>query len=63
LVKVLRESKNEFITIEFEDSAGGLLVFPRNEMLAVTPEILRDNSIRDQGSPDTLAIWNAKPPP
>jgi hypothetical protein len=30
-------------------------------MLAATDEILTDNGIRDQGSSDTLAIWNAKP--
>jgi len=34
--------------------------FPRNEMLAATEEILTDNGVRSQGSPDTLAIWNAK---
>ena len=27
---------------------------------AATDEILTDNGIRSQGSPDTLAIWNAK---
>jgi hypothetical protein len=36
------------------------MVFPRAEMLAATDEILTDNSVRLQGSPDTLAIWNAK---
>ena len=37
------------------------LVFPRAEMVAATDDILSDNGIRSQGSPDTLAIWNAKP--
>jgi len=26
-----------------------------------TEEILTDNGIRNQGSPDTLAVWNSKP--
>jgi hypothetical protein len=24
---------------------------------------LSDNDVRDQGSPDTLAVWNEKPAP
>ena len=36
-------------------------VIPRAEMLAATEEILSDNGIRAQGSPDTLAVWNSKP--
>ncbi len=51
----------EFITIEFDMRDGETLVFPRKEMLAATDDILTDNGIRSQGSPDTLAIWNAKP--
>jgi S1-C subfamily serine protease len=62
LVEVLRDLKTEFITIEFDNNVGGeTLVFPRAEMLAATDEILTDNGIRSQGSPDTLAVWNAKP--
>ena len=61
LVEVLRDSKDEFITIEFDNRNGETLVFPRREMVAATDEILTDNGVRSQGSPDTLAIWNAKP--
>jgi hypothetical protein len=60
LVELLRDSKGEFIRIEFDSRYGETLVFPRAEMLAATDEILTDNGIRSQGSPDTLAIWNAK---
>jgi S1-C subfamily serine protease len=60
LVQILRDSKDEFIRIEFETRFGEVLVFPRAEMLAATDEILTDNGIRSQGSPDTLAVWNAK---
>jgi hypothetical protein len=30
-------------------------------MVAATEEILTDNGVRAQGSPDTLAVWEAKP--
>jgi hypothetical protein len=62
LVEVLRDSKDEFITIEFDFKGGETFVFPRKEMLAATDEILTDNGVRSQGSPDTLAVWNVKPP-
>ena len=50
----------EFVTIEFDGHGGEALVFPRGEMVASTEEILTDNGVRSQGSPDTLAVWNAK---
>lgn len=60
LVELLRDSKEEFIRVEFDTRVGETFVFPRAEMMAATEEILTDNGIRSQGSPDTLAIWNAK---
>jgi hypothetical protein len=61
LVKVLRDSKDEFINIEFDSRRGeSKLVFPRADMVAATEEILSANGIRSQGSPDMLVIWNAK---
>jgi len=61
LVEVLRDCKDEFVTFEFDTRLGETPVFRRTDMLKATGEILADNSIRDQGSPDTLAIWNGKP--
>jgi S1-C subfamily serine protease len=61
LVEVLRDSRDEFITIELGSRHAQILVFPRKNMLSATDEILTDNDIRSQGSPDTLAVWNAKP--
>jgi len=61
LVEILRDSKDEFISIACDSRYGETMVFPRAEMLAATDEILTDNGVRTQGSPDTLAIWNAKP--
>jgi S1-C subfamily serine protease len=61
LVQLLRDSRDEFINIEFDSRAGETLVFPRAEMLAATDEILTDNGVRSQGSIDMIAVWNAKP--
>jgi hypothetical protein len=36
------------------------MIFPRAQMLAATDDILTDNGVRAQGSPDTLAVWSAK---
>jgi S1-C subfamily serine protease len=60
LVQTLRDSKEEFITIEFDLRGGETVVFPRAEMLTATDDILTDNGVRSQGSPDMLAIWNVK---
>ena len=60
LVKILRDTKDQFITIECYNRFGETMVFPRAEMLAATDEILTDNGVRSQGSPDMMAIWNAK---
>jgi hypothetical protein len=61
LVEVLRDCKDEFVAFEFDTRLGETPVFRREDMVKATGEILADNSIRDQGSPDTLAIWNGKP--
>ena len=61
LVEVLRDSKDEFLTIAFDARFGEAMVFPRAEMVAATDGILTDNGIRYQGTPDVLDIWNAKP--
>lgn len=61
LVTVLRDSKDEFITIKFAGRATEALVFTRKDIIAATDEILNDNGVRAQGSADTLKIWTAKP--
>ena len=61
LVEILRDTKDEFITIEGYNRFGETMIFPRAQMLAATDEILTDNGVRSQGSPDTLAIWSDKP--
>ena len=61
LVEVLRDATGKYIIVEFDGRMGETLVFPREAMVAATDDILTDNGIRSQGSPDTMAIWNAKP--
>jgi len=60
LVEILRDAKTEFITIACDSRFSETMVFPRAQMVAATDAILTDNGVRAQGSPDTLAIWNAK---
>jgi S1-C subfamily serine protease len=61
LVSVLRDSRDEFIEIAFDRRSVETQVFKRQELLAATEDILSDNGVRAQGSPDMLEIWNAKP--
>jgi S1-C subfamily serine protease len=61
LVELLHDSKDEFIVIGFDDFNRDRMVFPRKELIAATDEVLNDNNIRSQGSPDTMAIWNGRP--
>jgi S1-C subfamily serine protease len=61
LVALLRDLKDEFVTFEVEQHGGEAMVFPRKDMLAATEEILTDNDVRAQGSPDMLKIWENKP--
>ncbi|MDB6127144.1 MAG: peptidase, partial [Verrucomicrobia bacterium] len=63
LVEVLRDSKDEFLTFEFDRREGETPVLRRSEALAATEEILNDNGVRAQGSAEMLAIWNEKPAP
>jgi hypothetical protein len=58
LVEVLRDSKDEFIRFEFDQHQAESLVFPRKAMMAATDDILNDNGVRSQGSPDTMEVWN-----
>lgn len=62
LVELLRDSKDEFIVIEFGGRSRETLVFPRAEMVAATEEILSDNGVRALGSPDVLAAWTSGKP-
>jgi S1-C subfamily serine protease len=59
LVQALRDSRDEFIIINFAGRGGESLVFPRKDMQKATDEILGDNGIRSQGSPEMMSVWTA----
>ena len=61
VVEILRDSKDEFILIEFSGRGNETLVFPRKELIASTEEVLNDNGIRSQASPEVMAVWDKKP--
>jgi hypothetical protein len=59
-VELIRDAKDEFLVFKMSPSTVDTLVFPRAETLAATDDILADNGIREQGSPDLMAIWKAQ---
>ncbi|HUK02530.1 MAG TPA: trypsin-like peptidase domain-containing protein [Steroidobacteraceae bacterium] len=60
LVALLRDLKDEFLVLEFDNRGGEALVFNRKEVLASTDDILTDNGVRARGSPDMLEVWQGK---
>jgi S1-C subfamily serine protease len=61
LVELLRDLKDPFVTFEFAARGGEALVFSRQAAMAATDDILTDNGVRAQGSPDMMAVWQSKP--
>ena len=60
LVAVLRDLKDPFVTVEFDQKGGEALVFSRPAMMAATDDILTDNGVRAQGSPALMTVWQEK---
>jgi S1-C subfamily serine protease len=60
LVSLLRDNKEDFVTIETDNKGGETLVFPHKDMLAAMEDILTDNGVRSQGSPELMAVWSDK---
>lgn len=58
LVEVLRDLKDEFVVVRFAALDSDAIVLPRKDVAAATEEILTDNGIRAQASPELLAIWS-----
>jgi S1-C subfamily serine protease len=59
-VEVLRDSKEKYTTIRFDDKFSETIVLNHSEALKVTDEILSDNGIREQASEDMTAVWSKK---
>ena len=62
LVEVLRDCKDEFVKFEYAGRGGETMIFPREAMLSATEDLLTDNGVRSQGSPDMMAVWQKKAP-
>jgi PDZ domain len=63
LVLVLRDLRDDFVTFEFAGRGAESIVLPHKQAMAATDEILTDNGIRTQASPDLLAAWNGSGAP
>jgi len=50
----LRDSKDEFIRIEFDMRGAETLVFPRAELVAATDDLLTGNGVRSQRFADSM---------
>ena len=59
-VEVLRDATDEFTELTFHGNFTDEIVFNHREALEATAEILNDNGIRQQFSPDIAPIWNVK---
>jgi S1-C subfamily serine protease len=57
LVETLRDAKDRYVTIRFDDRASETIVFDREEVRRATDEILTDNGVRQQASDDLEAVW------
>jgi S1-C subfamily serine protease len=60
MVEILRDSKEKYTTISFDDRQSETIVFDHKEALAATEEVLSDNGIRELASDDLLSVWKAK---
>jgi len=56
LVALLRDLKDPFVTIEFDQKGNEALVFSRAAIAASTDDILTDNGVRAQGSSNMMAV-------
>ncbi|MBN1908417.1 MAG: trypsin-like peptidase domain-containing protein [Pirellulales bacterium] len=59
LVELIRDAKGEFLTITFQGRYPPM-VFRRQALLDATEDILSDEGIRNQCSPDLKPIWEGK---
>jgi S1-C subfamily serine protease len=61
LVEIVRDATGDYIEFTFHGNDTDMIVFKRAEALEATEQILIENSIRQQCSPDIAPIWNKKP--
>ena len=63
LVALLRDLKDDYVNFEIGHRGAETLVFSRQDMVAATNDILNDNGVRAQASPELLAIWQNRAAP
>jgi S1-C subfamily serine protease len=56
-VELLRDTKEKYTTIAFNDRFSETIVFDHHEALRATEEVLSDNGIRQQASDDLTEVW------
>jgi S1-C subfamily serine protease len=59
-VETVRDATAEFIELTFYGNDTDMLVFKRADAIAATEQVLVDNGIRQQCSPDIAPIWNKR---
>jgi S1-C subfamily serine protease len=57
LIEVVRDSTGEFVEFSFHGRFTDKIVFNRKQALAATEEVLNDNGVRQQCSPDMAKVW------
>ncbi len=62
MAQVLRDLKTELVLFKFDQRGGESIVVPRAKMVESTEEILTENGIRFQASPDLMDVWQTKAP-
>jgi S1-C subfamily serine protease len=60
LVEILRDATEEFVEFTFACKNTDTIVMKRKEAMDSTEEILIDNSIRQQCSPDIAPVWKRR---
>jgi S1-C subfamily serine protease len=60
LVEVLRDGKDEYLTLHFHGEFSETLVFPRRSMESATSDLMAENGISRRGSKDAMRIWEAR---
>lgn len=63
LVELLRDTREKFTTISFDDRSSETIVFNHQEALAATDDVLNDNGIRQRASDDLSLVWSTRPEP
>jgi S1-C subfamily serine protease len=60
LVSLLRDLKDPYVVLDFDNRISESMVFPREQIAAATEAILTDNGVRERGSADMLKVWNGE---